>query len=102
MTARSAYHLLAKPAGAACNLGCQYCFFRSKENLYPECESPLMPDDVLETHIRQLMESSVGPQVEVSWQGGEPNLVRKWRYADEIMSLQRPRPASPIDGLPCE
>ena len=29
------FHLLAKPAGAACNLGCQYCFFLSKENLYP-------------------------------------------------------------------
>jgi serine-type anaerobic sulfatase-maturating enzyme len=29
------YHLLAKPAGAACNLGCQYCFL-SKENLYCE------------------------------------------------------------------
>ena len=46
MTPRSAYHLLAKPAGAACNLGCQYCFFLSKENLYPARESPLMPDDV--------------------------------------------------------
>ena len=29
------YHLLAKPAGAACNLGCKYCFFLSKEMLYP-------------------------------------------------------------------
>jgi serine-type anaerobic sulfatase-maturating enzyme len=74
MTQKSAYHLLAKPAGAACNLGCQYCFFLSKENLYPARESPLMPDDLLETTIRQLMESSFGPQVEVSWQGGEPML----------------------------
>ena len=30
----AAIHLLAKPAGAACNLGCQCCFFLSKENLY--------------------------------------------------------------------
>jgi uncharacterized protein len=63
------YHLLAKPAGAACNLGCQYCFFLSKENRYPARESPLMPDD-----LRQLMESSPGPQVDVAWQGGEPML----------------------------
>ena len=41
------YHLLAKPAGAACNLGCQYCFFLSKENLYTARESPLMTDAVL-------------------------------------------------------
>ena len=35
-------HLLAKPAGAACNLGCKYCFFLAKENLYPPRASPLM------------------------------------------------------------
>ncbi len=68
------YHLLAKPAGAACNLGCQDRFFLSKENLYPARESPLMTEALLETYIRQLMQSSPGPQVDVAWQGGEPML----------------------------
>lgn len=68
------YHLLAKPAGAACNLGCQYCFFLSKENLYAERESPLMDEAVLDAYLRQLVESSPGPQVDVAWQGGEPML----------------------------
>lgn len=68
------YHLLAKPAGAACNLGCQYCFFLSKENLYPPRETPLMTDATLDTYIRQLMQSHPGPQVDVAWQGGEPML----------------------------
>lgn len=68
------YHLLAKPAGAACNLGCKYCFFLSKENLYGERESPLMDEAVLDAYLRQLMESSPGPQVDVAWQGGEPML----------------------------
>lgn len=68
------YHLLAKPAGAACNLGCKYCFFLSKENLYPVRESPLMDDATLDRYLRQLMASSPGPQVEVAWQGGEPML----------------------------
>lgn len=68
------YHLLAKPSGAACNLGCQYCFFLSKENLYGERESPRMSDATLEAYIAQLMESSPGPQVEIAWQGGEPML----------------------------
>ncbi len=67
------YHLLAKPAGAACNLGCSYCFFLSKENLHAD-DSPLMSDAVLDRYLRQLMASSPGPQVEVSWQGGEPML----------------------------
>ena len=29
------FHVLAKPAGAICNLDCSYCFFLSKEELYP-------------------------------------------------------------------
>ncbi len=33
-----------------------------------------MPEALLETYIRQLMQSSPGPQVEVAWQGGEPML----------------------------
>jgi uncharacterized protein len=28
--APSAFHLLAKPTGAVCNLDCDYCFFLSK------------------------------------------------------------------------
>ena len=67
------YHLLAKPAGAACNLACEYCFFLSKENLY-RGESPLMDEATLEVYIRQLLESSPDGQVDVAWQGGEPML----------------------------
>ena len=69
----AAYHLLAKPAGAACNLGCQYCFFLSKENLYPR-DSYLMSERTLDRYIKQLFESSPGPEVHVAWQGGEPML----------------------------
>jgi uncharacterized protein len=68
------YHLLAKPAGAACNLSCKYCFFLSKENLYGEKESPLMDEATLASYIEQLFESSAGPEVQVAWQGGEPML----------------------------
>ena len=30
-----AYHVLAKPTGPICTLDCEYCFFLSKEMLYP-------------------------------------------------------------------
>ena len=33
-----------------------------------------MTEALLETYIRQLMQSSPGPQVDVAWQGGEPML----------------------------
>ncbi|MCC0056575.1 MAG: anaerobic sulfatase maturase [Rhodobiaceae bacterium] len=69
------FHLLAKPTGAVCNLDCKYCFYLSKETLYPESPSR-MSDDVLETYVRQLLAAQRGlPEVSVSWQGGEPTLM---------------------------
>jgi uncharacterized protein len=70
-----AFHLLAKPTGAACNLDCQYCFFLSKEMLYPGSRFR-MADDLLELYIRQLLEAHQGEEeVSVAWQGGEPTLM---------------------------
>lgn len=70
-----AFHLLAKPTGAVCNLDCKYCFFLSKEMLYPGSRFR-MADDLLETYIRQLIEAHrMVPEVQISWQGGEPTLM---------------------------
>ena len=51
-----AFHLLAKPTGAICNLDCAYCFFLDKEVFYPGSKFR-MSDEVLEQYIRQLIES---------------------------------------------
>jgi uncharacterized protein len=73
--APQAFHLLAKPTGAVCNLDCQYCFFLSKERLYPGSRFR-MEDDLLELYIRQLLEAHQGEEeVTVAWQGGEPTLM---------------------------
>jgi len=69
-----AFHLLAKPTGAVCNLDCKYCFFLSKEMLYPGSRFR-MADELLETYIRQLLESQKLPEVTIAWQGGEPTLM---------------------------
>lgn len=68
-----AFHLLAKPSGAACNLSCQYCFYLSKESLYPDSHFR-MSDELLELYIRQLLEAQPSEAV-VAWQGGEPTLM---------------------------
>lgn len=68
------FHVLAKPTGAVCNLDCKYCFFLSKEMLYPG-DRFRMADDLLAVYIRQLLESQPGPEVTVAWQGGEPTLM---------------------------
>ena len=69
-----AFHLLAKPTGAVCNLDCKYCFFLSKEMLYPGSRFR-MADDLLETYIRQIIEAHQVPEVNIAWQGGEPTLM---------------------------
>ena len=68
------FHVLAKPTGAICNLDCKYCFFLSKEMLYPG-DRFRMADDLLDIYIRQLLESQPGPEISVAWQGGEPTLM---------------------------
>jgi uncharacterized protein len=72
--ARARFHVLAKPNGAVCNLDCKYCFFLSKEMLYPGSRFR-RADALLETYIQQLLESQPGPDVIVGWQGGEPTLM---------------------------
>ena len=70
-----AFHLLAKPTGAVCNLDCSYCFFLSKEMLYPGSRFR-MADELLEQYLRQLIEAHArSPVVTVAWQGGEPTLM---------------------------
>jgi uncharacterized protein len=68
------FHLLAKPTGATCNLDCTYCFFLSKEMLYPGSRFR-MADELLEAYIRQLFEAHRTPEVMVAWQGGEPTMM---------------------------
>ncbi|XXF79983.1 anaerobic sulfatase maturase [Myxococcaceae bacterium GXIMD 01537] len=70
----AAFHLLAKPTGAVCNLDCKYCFFLSKDRLYPN-STFRMSDEVLERYVRQLLEAHGEPEVNVAWQGGEPTLM---------------------------
>jgi uncharacterized protein len=70
----SGVHVLAKPTGPICNLDCKYCFFLSKEMLYPG-DRFRMSDELLETYIRQLLEMQPLGDVIVAWQGGEPTLM---------------------------
>jgi len=73
-TLRVPFHVLAKPTGPICNLDCQYCFFLSKESLYPG-DRFRMGDDVLAEYLRQYLGSQPDGEVTVAWQGGEPTLM---------------------------
>jgi uncharacterized protein len=91
------FHLLAKPSGSTCNIDCTYCFFLSKEALYPN-EKNRMSDATLEAYIRQLLESHRTPTVTVAWQGGEPTLMKVdfFRRSVELVEKYR-RPEQVVE-----
>ncbi|UCE42194.1 MAG: anaerobic sulfatase maturase [Candidatus Aminicenantes bacterium] len=69
-----AFHVMAKPTGAQCNLECDYCFFLKKDQLYPDSDFR-MSDETMEAYIRQTIEGHHVPEVTIAWQGGEPTLM---------------------------
>jgi len=93
----SAFHILAKPTGAICNLDCKYCFYLDKEELYPESRFR-MSNEVMETYVAQLIEAHRAPVVSLSWQGGEPTLMglEFFRQAVEQAEKQR-KPGTKIE-----
>jgi len=68
------FHLLAKPTGAVCNLDCTYCFFLSKDTLYPG-DRLRMGADTLRAYLTQMIAAQPDGPVNVAWQGGEPTLM---------------------------
>jgi len=91
------FHLLAKPTGATCNLDCTYCFFLSKDALYPR-QSTRMTEDTLATYVRQLLSAHPDGPVTVAWQGGEPTLMGLdfYRRLVELVEQHR-RPGQQIE-----
>jgi uncharacterized protein len=86
----AAFHVMTKPRGAICNLDCVYCYYLSKENLYPGSDFR-MSDDVLESYVRQYIESQHVPEVTFAWQGGEPTLMGLEFYRKAVDLQQKYR-----------
>lgn len=63
------FHVMANPIGPICNLDCKYCFYLKKEKLYPHTTYWAMNEDVLESFIRDYVESQKVPVINFAWQG---------------------------------
>jgi uncharacterized protein len=70
----STFHVMVKPRGPICNLNCAYCYYLSKERLYPVSDFR-MADEVLEVFTCQYIEAQRVSEVTFGWQGGEPTLM---------------------------
>ncbi|MFN8544098.1 MAG: anaerobic sulfatase maturase [Candidatus Binatia bacterium] len=69
------FHVVLKPRGPLCNLGCTYCFYLRTEALFDAGATFRMSDEVLEAFTRQYLAAHPGPEITFAWQGGEPTLM---------------------------
>src|SRR5438309_4247468 len=88
VTSALSFQVMAKPTGPLCNLDCTYCFYLEKEKLYPGTKNWAMREDVLETYIRQYIESQPQGTVSFSWQCGEPTLLGI-TWFENVLNLQQ-------------
>lgn len=86
------FQIFAKPAGAVCNLDCQYCYYRDKSSLYPDGGEFRMTESVLEEYIIQHFQAAAGPDVDFSWHGGEPTTLGLsfFRKAVDLQRTHKP------------
>ena len=82
------FQIYVKPTGSLCNLGCQYCYYLEKDQLYPEDEAFQMPENILEDYIVQHIEACPDNIIAFSWHGGEPTILGL-DYFRRIVELQR-------------
>lgn len=83
----TAFHVMTKPSGPLCNIDCKYCFYLEKSKLFPDEKHWRMPDDVLESYIRQYIEAQDTPEIQFAWQGGEPTVLGV-AYFEKVVELQ--------------
>jgi uncharacterized protein len=71
------FHMAARPMGAHCNLGCQYCHSLDQKRTRNSRENaPRMDDTTLESFVRDhIAAQPAGAPVHFAWQGGEPTLL---------------------------
>ena len=70
------FHVMVKPHGPLCNLSCKYCFYLYKLDTMKTTNQWRMTDEVLETFIKQYLETHPDTAtVTFAWQGGEPTLL---------------------------
>ena len=81
-------YVMIKPAGASCNLACDYCYYLEKKNLYAESKRHLITDELLEKFTKEYIELQTSDSVLFTWHGGEP-MMRPVKFYERALELQR-------------
>ena len=81
-------YVMLKPAGALCNLACDYCYYLEKAKLYQESPKHVMSDELLEKFIEEYVNSQTMQEVLFTWHGGE-TLMRPLSFYRKALALQK-------------
>ncbi|OGA95954.1 MAG: anaerobic sulfatase maturase [Betaproteobacteria bacterium RIFCSPLOWO2_12_FULL_66_14] len=85
-----AFQVLAKPAGAACNLVCRYCYYLHRPAREP---AHRMRRRTLEAFVRDTIAAQPqAREIVFSWQGGEPALAGIDFFREALALQERYRP----------
>ncbi len=91
------FSLLIKPASAACNIRCEYCFYIDH---LKKGDKPAMSYETLEKMISSYMKLPL-PEYSFGWQGGEPTIMGLdfFKKAIELQKKYAPQGARISNGL---
>lgn len=81
-------YVMAKPAGATCNMACTYCYYLEKKELYADDPKMVMSDSLLELYTKRYIEAQTMGMVNFTWHGGEA-LLRPLSFYKRAMELQQ-------------
>lgn len=95
------FQIFAKPNGSHCNLSCAYCYYLGKNEVVSPNSSGRMDDALLESYIKQHIQTSIDPVITFSWHGGEPSLlgVAYFRKIRELQKKYQPAGQTIANGI---
>ena len=85
---RRSFQVFVKPAGAACNLACDYCYYLDKGPGLTGAVPPRLEGLSLEKYIAQHIAASPDEVIRFSWHGGEPTVL-SLDYFRRVVEIER-------------
>jgi uncharacterized protein len=95
------FQVFIKPAGASCNLNCNYCYYLDKFNLLNQGVPGIINDNLLEKYIISHIEAAGEGDLFFSWHGGEPTLagLNFFRRVVVLQKKHKPHDRSIVNGI---
>ncbi len=82
------FQVFVKPAGAACNLACDYCYYLDKGPAASPAAPARMTEALLARYLSEHLSASSDEVVRFSWHGGEPTVLGL-DYFRAVVAIER-------------